>query len=338
MRLHVATTALTFCLLVCAFDAQADLKTCAAIAGRDQRLDCFDKLAAEAASGLTQTTVAAKPETNEDQGALRSRRLHERNILDNPFGLTAYKPNYILPFTYNSKVNEEPFRDLAGDANVDSTEAKFQISIKAKLWEITDRLNLMFGYTQESWWQVYNSKVSAPFRETNYQPELFFTYSTEWHVLGMDMEQAFLSFNHQSNGRSDLLGNSNDDLNGLSRSWNRIIAGAIFDKGNFVIAPRVWYRIPERERDDDNPATDRYYGWGDLRVAYAWHDMTFATILRDNFRTDENKGAVQLDWSFPLNRRFKGYVQYFYGYGESMIDYDAKTNRIGVGIMLTDWI
>jgi phospholipase A1/A2 len=306
----------------------ANLQDCARIQDGQARLACYDGLAAEAAGTRIDETRVSAPASSTDDGALQSRFRKESKQLENPFGLIAYKPNYILPVTYNSKINEEPFTSNYPDARMDDIEAKFQISFKTQLWDISERLELWAAYTQENWWQVYNDDESAPFRETNYQPEIFLSYATQAQLFGFRVAQLNLGFNHQSNGRSEL----------LSRSWNRIVAGALLERDNLAISPRLWYRLPEDEEDDDNPDTEDYYGYGDLRFAYAWHDMTFSALVRNNLQSDDNRGALQLDWSFPLNRRFKGYVQYFNGYGESLIDYDEKSNRIGVGVMLTDWL
>jgi phospholipase A1 len=62
-------------------------------------------------------------------------------------------------------------------------------------------------------------------------------------------------------------------------------------------------------------------------------------MLRNNLRS-ENLGAVQLDWSFPsplIGDKFSIYVQYFNGYGESLLDYNKSVNRISAGFMLVDW-
>lgn len=61
-------------------------------------------------------------------------------------------------------------------------------------------------------------------------------------------------------------------------------------------------------------------------------------MSRKNIESGFSKGAVELGWSFPLWEipYFKGYVQYFSGYGESLIDYDEYVNRLGVGIILTN--
>jgi phospholipase A1 len=314
------------CAILPACANASGLATCAQIADDQRRLACYDALAARTIADVNEVPVLGKSAML----GIERRRERESRVLENPFALTAYRPNYILPATYNSKKNVEPFSALYPDIAMDDVEAKFQISFKAKLWDVTDRLQLLAAYTQESWWQAYNGgeEESAPFRETNYQPEIYANYDVRTQILGFDLEALTLSLNHQSNGRSQA----------LSRSWNRVIAGAVLERGRLVVLPRLWYRLPEDVENDDNPRTDDFYGYGDLRLAYSWHDMTFSSLLRNNLRADDNKGAVQLDWSFPLNRRFKGFVQYFYGYGESLIDYDVKTQRIGVGIMLTDWL
>ncbi|MBW1838234.1 MAG: phospholipase A, partial [Deltaproteobacteria bacterium] len=67
---------------------------------------------------------------------------------------------------------------------------------------------------------------------------------------------------------------------------------------------------------------------------------TFSLMLRNNLESGFKRGAVEAGWSFPLwkYKYFKGYMQYFSGYGESMIDYNRYVNRIGIGILLSDFL
>jgi Phospholipase A1 len=59
-----------------------------------------------------------------------------------------------------------------------------------------------------------------------------------------------------------------------------------------------------------NPAAPHY---GELFVLRKVGENSFALMLRNNLQPGRNRGAVQLDWSFPLGKKFKGYVQYFNG-------------------------
>jgi len=45
---------------------------------------------------------------------------------------------------------------------------------------------------------------------------------------------------------------------------------------------------------------------------------------------------VQLDYTFPLWGRVRGYTQLFNGYGNSLIDYNQNITRVGIGILLSD--
>lgn len=237
-------------------------------------------------------------------------------ILSSSFDLYPYKENYLLPFSYDFKTRNDR----------QQTEAKLQISVKKPITYDLLGLNetINFGYTQKSMWQIYAH--SSPFRETNYQPEIFML------VPFTDKEFRYLKaykmgYLHESNGQSD-----------ESRSWDRLYLEGYFQMQNLFFVPRVWLRIPESKADDDNPNIQEYLGYGDVSFLYAYKDQTFRLLLRNNLKFNENnKGYIELNWSFPLlgSQNNFGFVQLSSGYGDTLIDYDKEINRASIGISLS---
>ncbi len=287
-----------------------------------------------AATGGAVSRKAKVAVGGEAQGHALSHRMAEENRTEEQaFVITPYLPNYILLAAYNSAgVNEKPFHEQFPHEtfSLDDVEAKFQISFKFPVVKnlFGDNGDLYAAYTNRSFWQVYNGKESAPFRETNHQPEAWLRFYTGWSILGLRNVANDLGIVHQSNGRGGV----------LSRSWNRIYLRMLFEHENLAFSIMPWYRIPEDEADDDNPDIEDYLGHFEFQGAYRWRGHVFGLMFRNNLDFDRNRGAAQLDWSFPLYGHLKGYVQWFNGYGESLIDYDHNVNSIGVGIKLTDWL
>jgi phospholipase A1 len=257
----------------------------------------------------------------------------KENVLQ-PFTLMAHKPNYFLAGAYNSYGYDPTlYREQFDDPSIDfdDTEAQFQISLKIPLWvNVHDKFDVYAAYTNRSFWQLYNSDISAPFRETNHEPEAWIQFSPDWEIFGFTNAVTSFGFVHQSNGRGGV----------LSRSWNRVYANFVFQRGNFALAFKPWFKLSEDADDDDNPDITDYLGHYELRAGYKWNKHVFSVMSRNNLESGFDRGAVELGWSFPLwNYPYlKGYIQYFGGYGESLIDYNQKSNRIGIGISLTDWL
>ena len=253
------------------------------------------------------------------------------NADSTPYDIRFYHANYFLFGRYTNDVNVAPYAPLfaaAGEPlHLDSTEAKFQLSFKGRLWTTDDRRwGVWAAYTQQNQWQVYNDQISRPFRETNYMPELFVSYRPGVELpLDFKWNLVNVGFNHQSNGRTD----------SLSRSWNRVLATFGVERENLALFANVWWRIPESASDDDNPGITDYYGYGSVGGIYRWRENSVTAWLRGNTRT--GKGAFELNWTTPpLLGPLRGYVQLFTGYGESMIDYNWKQTTIGAGLALSD--
>lgn len=302
-------------------------------------LCCSDSMASDRLPLTERDTPVAEKKSSDkgaesdDNSAVYDRIEKEKAIWDNPFAIVPHQRNYILPLAYNFSPNPEPYNYT--DGSIQNTEVKFQISFKVPLWNgiYKDIGDLYFAYTNLSLWQAYNSDISSPFRETNHEPELFVVFDTDRYFPGIKSTYIILGISHQSNGRSG----------SRSRSWNRVYANFLFSKKDILFSIKPWYRLPESEKEypgdptgDDNPDIHKYMGYGEFNALYRWENHVFSVMLRNNLRADGNKGAVQLDWSLPLPfTKLRGYVQYFNGYGESLIDYNHSTNRIGIGIELT---
>jgi phospholipase A1 len=242
-----------------------------------------------------------------------------------------YQPIYVLPSRWSNGPNEQPTSPSLGPAptqNLHNAELKYQFSFRTKLAQgwFDDRVDLWAGYTQLSSWQIYED--SAPFRESNYEPELIATVRTPMQLGPVRLRMVNLGLVHQSNGRAAA----------LSRSWNRVYAMFGLEMGEFTLLVRPWWRIPERSTNDNNPDITGYVGRGDTWLLWQRGGHSLGLMVRNNLSTRDNRGAVQLDWRFPLYRNLKGYVQVFSGYGETMIDYNHRQDTIGIGFSLSDWL
>lgn len=250
----------------------------------------------------------------------------ERQSLDRSYSLTPHQPNYVLPYSLRNDPNRPEVSEQEG--RLQKQEAVLQISVKFPLWRrmLGTENDLLFGYTTKSWFQAYNSALSKPFRETNYEPEIFWRHYGGINLpLGVKVAGWDLGYNHQSNGRSEP----------LSRSWDRLMGRMGLDlHSNFSLALRAWYRFPEEEASDDNPDIHQYLGYGDVRAIWTPNRNTFTAMFRPGTR----KNGFEFTWSYPITKHFRLYALYYNGYGESLIDYDHKVERLGIGFTINDFL
>lgn len=256
---------------------------------------------------------------------------NERNANRNLFSLIQHRQNYLLPLSFSSGPNTITL-DGVGEESVDRIEAKYQLSVKTPLWLQEDDVSgVYFGFTAVSFWQLYNDETSKPFRETNYEPEVFYQFNSKLSLLGYKFNILRVGINHMSNGQSGL----------KSRSWNRITATALFSDKNTAYYLKTWIRLPEDEKTslldplgDDNSDINDYYGRVELGFGIQFGELVVSSRIRNNLSFKENRSGIEINLTYPITTRYDFLLQYFNGYGDSLIDYNRHMNRISAGVQI----
>ena len=201
-----------------------------------------------------------------------------------------------------------------------TSDVKFQLSLALRLWSIKQKVDIFATYSQRSIWDIYQK--SCPFRETLYSPGLWVAWQTSNQV------RLLFGIEHESNGLSGE----------LSRSLNYATAACLYEPlENWRFGARLWYGYFYHDEDI-------YQGYFRYRgVMQAW-----ATFHTRNERLQVSalvnptitfaKYNLQVEASWRLAKRGDWlpslFVQYCYGYGETMIDYNLRSSKIRIGISL----
>ncbi len=263
------------------------------------------------------------------------------------FGLRGYRPISVSLISATSvntmPTSANPANNALAETAYRKTETRIQLSVRTKLAQgiltsghPTLKDSLWFGYTQQSYWQLFNGGISRPFRSTDHEPEVIYAYPTDFSLPGgWRMRYTGLGVVHQSNGQALP----------LSRSWNRAYLMVGAEKDNIArVQARIWKRLPEGSSDDNPDISDRI---GRAEIQGYWNldkRNTVGATLRHSLRAAD-QGSMRLEWLRTLGKGaadgpindLRLHLQLFSGYGDSLLDYNRRRTVLSVGLSLVDW-
>lgn len=219
---------------------------------------------------------------------------------------------------------------------LDAPAVKFQFSMKYRLLasegSLGSRYPLLQGihvaYTQRSLWDIQAN--SSPFFDTSYMPELMYEVLAPAKTRddgGFQWLGAQVALQHESNGRDGV------DSRSVNMLYVRpMIAFGRVDGWRAIFAPKIYaYLGTTRE----NPDVAKYRGYSDLMLAIGKNDglaVTFTGRVGSGF----DHGSLEVNATYPLKAAWGqfatyGFVQYFTGYGESILYYNEKSSTVRAG-------
>jgi phospholipase A1 len=351
--------------------AQLTWQECRALAGSDEaRLACYDRwaqqqtLPAAVVPSAPPVLASTQPAPPVDASVPATRVVSVETVegcrdrqystlsrfweLENgsncgTFGFRGYRP-FSVSFsgaTHKPGVPTSPSPDHTGTAiDYQASEMRIGLSVRTKLAEglltkndPSRKDSLWFAYSQLSTWQLFNGAISRPFRTTDHEPELMYVYPTDFKLPGgWRWRYSGLGLVHQSNGQSLP----------YSRSWNRVyLMGGMELDDRFIVTGRIWQRLNENANSDDNPDIANYIGRAELTGRWNLNrDNQLGITVRNNLH-DMNHGSVRLEWfkaiGDPVKSNLRFYTQLFYGYGDTLIEYNQRRTVLSVGLSLVDF-
>lgn len=228
-----------------------------------------------------------------------------------------------------------PYEPIYFDVgNKGGRNARYQVSFKYRIFTpkapnnpgFAD--NIYLGYTQTALWDLHSD--SHPFVDTSFKPSLFWRKDALWQSPQKDWFVGLASgVEHESNGKSG------DDSRSLNFAYIQPEFSYRFDGGStLTFAPRFksYFSV------QNNPDYADYAGHVDWKLRWAQDNgLVLSGLYRQGH---EGRNATQLEAAWPLRRTFlnmNGYLhlQYFKGYGETLLGYNHKSDaQVRVGISL----
>lgn len=226
----------------------------------------------------------------------------------------------------------EPMYLIAGGEYGEDIKARFQFSFKYRIFDPQSSLvkstpwlkKFYLAYTQTSLWNW--SADSLPFEDTSYKPSFYFAKNKSSFYDALTF-----GYSHESNGQADETSRSMDAVF-IQPVWNLPLGDSTLS-----LFPRFLYYLTKGSENQD---LANYRGYVDLNLRYGNED---SWGIKSLYRYgSSNNHSLQVDLTYPIRSpisiRTGGflYIQYFQGYGESLLDYDRRTGpilRIGLGIV-----
>ena len=130
---------------------------------------------------------------------------------------------------------------------------------------------------------------------------------------------------HESNGKSGV------DSRSLNIAYVRpAIVFGYPDHLHLTLQPRVWAYMGDLS---DNPDIDQYRGNFDLRAMLTYKDIQLSAFGRMGKEWDNYGVQIDLTYRIPKTGIYLD-LQYFTGYGESLLGYNQKSEAFRAGIAL----